>query len=544
MWPLIPLLLVGVFATAQTAGAGPSTRSAALEHRSWQFHDPDWTHLQQAIPNARRSGMNRIQLSHNVIMNAQQLWDGNDAAKRLDLVRKIIDLAHRNDLKVDLWTHELSGEPAGLAATKTPPEKIWQSVREKYDRLFRLLPEIDGLVLTFAETQVAVYKTAISPDPPAQRVARLIDVMSQACAAHGKLLIVRTFVYEPAELESMRQALHAVAERVGPRGNVVVMTKCVPHDWTPFYPYDPLLGDVAGLPQAVELDLGQEFTGQSSLLHCEVDYVSRVMAHARSRNVVGAVARVERLANHALLTPNEVNIHAFSRLCLDPSPDADQLWAEWAAARYGKDAAPHVVAALKNTFDITNLICFPLEQWITNHSVLPNWSYAIGHVRQRSNSKWISSPRQERLRDELLSPSPATLIRILNEKDLAKRLVDESMGQLAEARSHLAEADYAELKLHFARLAAAVQIAREHNLALFTTQMLIDPVARARLARDDAELFRQRVSEHLSALRRLAGMLESGELPPSILATPSALRAFAKETEAKLTPSPSGRGPG
>ena len=201
--------------------------------------------------------------------------------------------------------------------------------------------------------------------------------MADICREHDKMLFVRTFVYMPDELEAMRRAVATIADAVRDKGNVVIMSKCVPHDWSPFLPVRSDARRHGRAAQVVEIDLGEEYTGLSHFLHCEVGYVHAVFRHCRMPNVVGAVARVDRdRDNRALGTPNEVNLYAFKRLTHDPSPTVDQIWTEWAEARYGREAAPYVIAALKATYDSTNLAFFPLENCMQNHSGLCGWEYA------------------------------------------------------------------------------------------------------------------------------------------------------------------------
>lgn len=521
--------------------AGVSAQENLLAHRSWQFHDPDWDYLQKAIPEAKAAGMNRIQLSHRIIMDAEQLWQGKEQEVewRLSVVRHAIELAHELDLEVDMWTHELSGLPRDRfrddEGRVVLSDELWQWLDAKYEKLFKLVPGLDGLVLTFAETDHKVYTDRVISDlPKPMRIAKLIEVLAEVCARHGKTLLVRTFVYQPNEIGFLHTALTAIAKTEAKTHNIMVMTKCVPHDWTPYYPFNPLLGDVAGLPQVVEIDLGQEFTGQSQILHCEVDYIKYVLDYCRAKGVIGAVARVERFGNHVLGTPNEVNLHAFGRLLADRDVSADALWQEWTVERYGEKAAVHVIRALRRTFEVTNLTFFPLEQWITNHSRIPDWGYAYGHITSRQNAKWIPSPRQLQLRDELLRPTCDTLLKIAREKDLARELADKSLADLARARPHLSDEDYRQL-WHFLSLGRDnVDVFAEHQLAMFAALAYEHAKSSDLFTDDEAKRFRQRALDHAAALRqwadRMAHRYGDGIWP----GLPDRCRGFAHEVEKRV----------
>jgi len=504
-----------------------------LAHRSWQFQQPDWDTFSAAIPCAASEGINRIQLSHHIVMDAEELWQGRDHDKKLAFVKRAVALAHRYHLAVDMWTHELSGVPPELRDGKRvrlSPE-LWQWLDKKYEKLFTLVPDLDGLVLTFAETDYPIYKddAVISTATPVARVVKMIDVLSAVCARHDKQLIVRTFVYEPNEIAWIGEALTAVARQSGARHNITVMTKCVPHDWQPYYPYNPLLGRVGGLPQVVEMDLGQEFTGKNHLLYGEVEYVRAVLAYARRCGVVGAVARVERYGDRALGTPNAVNLHAFCRLLQDPSPTADTLWHEWAEARYGADAAPAVIAALRRTYDITNLTLFPLGQWIADHTRVPGWDYAIDHLRQRATALWIPAPRDDLIQQALLHPDWDTLDRVSEEKDLARRLIELTLRDLNRAGPYLSEEDFTRLSSYLEFAADNVEVFRHHNLALLAT--LAAEQATSLQTRQDyaAEAWKQ-----LGEVRESANLMERRYGADALPGNPARLRAFANTVEQHL----------
>lgn len=517
---------------AEPAPAQPTrpVGNPVMTYRVWQFLDSDWEYLQRAIPRARQDDMNRIQLGQKIINNAHTLYKSPET---LDLVRKATRLAHKHGLKVDIWTHELADVPGSLRKDGkiVLNDALWQWLREKYARVFKLVPEVDGLVLTCAESQANIYSDRVASDlPPDARIAKLLGVMADICREHGKMLFVRTFVYMPGELQAMRRAVTTVADAVRDKGNVVIMSKCVPHDWSPFYPYDPTLGDTAGLPQVIEIDLGEEYTGLSHFLHCEVNYVHAVFRHCRMPAVVGAVARVDRdRDNRALGTPNEVNLYAFKRLTHDPSPTVDQLWAEWTEARYGREAAPYVIDALKATYDITNLAFYPLENCMQNHSGLCGWDYAHSHITLATPAKWIASPRHELARDELLHPTWITLTKIAAEKDAARRLAEKSLEILDRGREHLRPDDYRDLRrrLEFGR--DVVEVCRYQNLAFEATLRYLNRVQGIDPGHETLDELRAEALEYIASLDQSADVMEQRHGHATRLGNPVDAHKYAAE---------------
>ncbi len=464
-------------------------QSKPFDYRVWQFQDASEEWVSHAIPLAAEGGMNRVQFSHQLVMDIDELLTADGQLSEQGLkIQRLAQLAHGHGLKVDLWTHELTHLPGkfregGDARGKVIlNDALWAHLTAKYSRAFELLPEVDGLVLTFAETDVTIYRDEVvaasgeTLPAPAERVAKLIKVMSDVCAAHDKTLFIRTFTYHPDELQAMDDALRAIAETVEDRDHLVVMTKCVPHDWQPYYPFNPLLGKTHGLPQVVEIDLGQEFTGKSLILHEDVDYTRQVLERAARLGLVGGVARVERQPDfHALGTPNEVNLYAFGRLLEDPSLETQRLWHDWATARYGEAAAPHVIAALQLTDDITNRSLFIQRHWIADHSAPPVWNYMFDHISTqgpsgRGNAKWTQNPDDAATGEELLNPTLGTLIKVDLEKRSAIELSDLSLKYLENARPDLKEADYDELSGYLLRGGAVAVFFRHHALAALATR--------------------------------------------------------------------------
>lgn len=536
-WPGRSATIVGAVLIASQAGADAPQ---GMPHRSWQLQDFDREHVLATIPKAAGAGMNRIQLSHAIVMEAERLWEGDRHAERLALIRDAVRLAHEHRLKVDMWTHELSGVPEDRfrdpqSGRPRLDADLWAWVGRKYEKVFELVPDLDGIVLTFAETAHALHEESVVSDKtPSERVAEMIRVIHRVCVRHDKLLMIRTFVHHPDELEKVHAAVRAVAGEIGGRGHIVVMSKCVPHDWHPFYPFNPVLGDVEGLPQVMEIDLGQEYTGHSFVLHCEVDYVKTCIDYARSKGLIGAVARIERYDHHALGTPNEVNLYAFGRVLDDPDVTPERIWSEWAGQRYGEAAAPHVIRALRRTYDITNLMYFPLEHWVTWHSRFTDWKGTTSELMHAANRKWIKSPKAYMDFDELVTPNPDTLVRIDHEKQLARKLAELSLADLATARPHLADGDYNELKHYLELSRDGVEVFRLHHLAYFGKRMLDAGIASGRLSAGEREDLARNISGFVDELEEWAETIQTRYGKDVFVPRPDHIRSFVHEMREQL----------
>jgi hypothetical protein len=476
--------------------------AAPLPMRIWQLQDMDAAHIERVIDLAPDYGITGIQLSHNIIMEAEALLEKPDLARQINgFARR----AHQRGLEVTFWTHELSGVPKEFFSDDRVdfdrPQFI-EHLRDKYHRVFEVCPDLDGVVLTFHETAQSVYddRKVRSSLSPAQRVGVLIDTLAQACADKGKHLVVRSFSYEPGELEAIREGF-ALA-----KSEFTVMTKCQPHDWQPYYPHNPLIGEVGGRPQLVEFDLGEEFFGECRVPYCKVDYLKWRLDYGVSRGIAGGVARLERLRSRALDTPNWVNVYAWSRLLQDPSLDAHQLVLDWATERFGAEPAPLVASALERTFPIVNKTLLALEFWVANHSKFTSYDYAFGHIVSRDTTKWDPTLHNRETRDALLRPTPETLTALATEKADARSLWEQSWADLQAARDHgLKAEDYEWLRTYFERQGTWIELWTAWTRVLFGVRRYeqTGEAAQGEQARADLATLRDLIAAHEDDLRAL-----------------------------------------
>ncbi len=519
---------------------GAAAGAQVLEHRAWQLQSREWDVIKNEIPMAAEMGMNRIQLSHAIIMDAEELWDDFMSSWRLNFVRDLIKLSHDNDLKVDIWVHEFSGVPKKFVedGRLVIQPDLWKWLRAKYKKVFKLIPEVDGLVLTFAETEYELYnsETVDAGGDVLDSFLKTVDVIAGVCEENGKTLIVRTFIHRPEELEILQRAVHRIAVELKHRKNIIIMSKAVPHDWIPYYPYSTALGNTEGLPQIVELDQGEEYTAMNWVLHAEVEYIKNAMDYAREKGVIGAVSRIERYNNYAIGCPNEVNVYAFSRLLHDPSLTTGQIWNEWAVKRYGEKAAPYVISAMRRTFDITNIIIYPIGQWINNHSSMSNWGYAYSHLMDYGGTtvaRWIPGPYHMKNYHEAIRPDRDIFIKVSHEKDLARKLLAESVRDLESAKPFLSGDDYGEFDYYFTLTAEALDIHEEHALAFFKTLRVVNLRGEGGSSAEIGSL-KSEIAVHLETLRE-QGAKFGAKYPDKVFGgLPALITLFCDSIEEEL----------
>ncbi len=494
---------------------------ARFEVRGWQVHDPNMERLRRTIDEAAAQGINHLQISHGIVHDAEDLL-GNP--QRQDEVRELVRLCHERGIEIFSWTHELNAVPDRFrreGKVDLDDEALWEWVRAKYRRFFELAPGLDGLILTFHETDVPVYydDRVVSSLSHPERVARLIDTVNDVCRELGKTLYVRTFIYRPDELQWVIDGIQACDP------SVRVMSKCEPHDWEPFYPNNPALGRFPGRIQVVELDLGCEYYGQSLVPYALPTYTRYRLDYALERGVGGAVARIERNDHPALGTPNALNLGVYARLLEDPYASAEELWRTEIARRYGEEMVDVLQPALDATWGIVNGVWLTKRFYFLNdHSRVPSLGYARRHVASHSVAKW--DRRCLGMQRRLERPDPLLAREVLAEKDRAVEAARRALKTVKAAAAQLPREEARTLSASFARLDRAARLWRCLADAYFAWALWDARPDEGRAAD---------VRRALAALRTAADRMEAESgTPDERWASAARARSFAEEIERAL----------
>jgi hypothetical protein len=498
---------------------------AKIPYHAWQFHTLDIPYVSAAMKKAGQYDINTVVFSHEMISKTSQLSDGTDRGGQL---RALADEAHGLDLRVWIWVHELDSVPEDFLRSRIVQldrPGFWRWLEDRYDEVFKRYPEFDGLMLTFHETQYPLFRDdkVQSKLSKPQRFARLISTIHKVCVKHHKELIVRTFLYEPIELQWVKEGLLLCDS------DVIVQSKCVPHDWDPYYPPNPLIGAFPKNRQIIEFDCSSEFTGKNRIPYTAPEYFEYHWRRAlQYPGVVGYNARVDHGGYDAISTPNEINLYALCRLTADPLVTATEIWQEWSEKHYGEAAAPLVKEALSPSFAIVNKTLFPLGFWTTDKSILPGFKYANGHISERSIAKWLpDQPSFKAFEQRLNHPDPELLEEILAERDSTIAMACQSLLSLEAARPLLTTGQYEELYWRMELLRHTTLVWKAHLEAFFGYKVLLEG--------HQVPGLRQRIQRSIDALFCLADVSEKnpriGGKPP---ASAREIRAAASELQSLL----------
>jgi hypothetical protein len=475
---------------------------------------------------ARQYDVNTVVFSHDMLGYASELVDGSSRGATLTQLAKA---AHAEKLKAWIWVREFQDVPQrflsnGVVQLDRPG--FWEWLANRYDQVFSKYPDFDGLMLTFDETPYRVFdrKKAQSALSMPDRFAKVMNTLDAVAVRYNKDFIVRSFVYEPEEMQWFKEGYAKTGS------HVVIQTKCEPHDWDPFYPNDPPIGVFPGRKQIIEFDGSSEFFGKNRIPYTQPEYFERRWRYELSKpGVAGYNLRLDHGGYDALHTPDEINVYAMSRFTADQKITAEDVWKEWTVNHYGKEAAAEVELALKPSFDVVNQSFYALQFWITNHSALPNYKYAEEHLHIRTMAEWYpSEPKYKKLEERLLSPDPQLLEEVLAEKDSAIAMAETSLRHLQNAKPNLTPAQYDDLYWRLALLERAAIIWKLHAEAFFGYKVLA--------AGHNVPGLAQRVKRAVDALdvqaRLSAEDPRIGDDPP---ASAKEIRGFTADLEARLS---------
>jgi hypothetical protein len=496
--------------------AGDAGAAPPFAMNGWQFHEYNLPRLEEAIRRAPQYGVNFFVFSHELFRSVEGFLASDDAARpgsvpaaarelttgenfriipgwQSDL-RRLGALATQQGIPYYLWVHEFDDLPTrfmkdGRVAMDDPG--LFPYLEQRYERLLQAMPGTAGFVLTLHESDRRVFRNGhvdSKLDVP-ERVYRVSRLLYDLLKRHGKQLIVRNFFYEPLEMEYWRRGVARLPD------DVIVMSKDTAHEFHPFYPWDPLHGQMKPKRQIIEVDLGVEKAWAAQGAYAQTDFIRRVVQRARATGAVGLVGRARLHWADTFADSHEVNLYAFSRFSAQPDLTAERVLRDWAARRYPAAAVPYVAAAMARTELINHRGRWHLEYWLTKEigREWGDYAYIYSRVLQRSRYKWTHAPADRALEDQLYHPDEETVRRALAEKDRVLAEVRAAEADLRQAARYLTAAQLAPLREDFRFLLDAALLQREWVRAYFGQRLYIDHPTPAR--RQDVEAALARLEE-------------------------------------------------
>lgn len=232
--------------------------------------------------------------------------------------------------------------------------------KEKTAEVYRAIPDFGGfLVKANSEGQPG-------PQDYGRTHADGANMLADAVAPHGGIVMWRAFVYSHDNNDDrVKQAVTEFAPLDGKfRDNVIVQIKNGPLDFMPREPFSPLFGAMPRTRLAAELQITQEYLGQSTDLAYLAPLWKEVLdtdtfangpgttvasivdgtARRQSPSVIAGVANTGTDRNWTGHLLAQANWYAFGRLAWDHSLGSAQIADEWTRQTFGSD--PTTVATI------------------------------------------------------------------------------------------------------------------------------------------------------------------------------------------------------
>ncbi len=235
---------------------------------------------------------------------------------------------------------------------------------DKAAEIYRVIPDFGGfLVKANSEGQPG-------PQDYHRTHADGANVLADAVKPLGGIVMYRAFVYDQeVDADRVKRAYKEFVPLDGRfRDNVFVQVKNGPLDFQPREPFHPLFGAMPKTPLMAELQVTQEYLGQSTHLvylapmwkeFLDADTyasgpgstVARVVdgtleGHPRAWTGIAGVANTGRDANWCGHDFAQANWYAFGRLAWDPGLTSEAIADEWIRMTWSE--APDVVAAIRD----------------------------------------------------------------------------------------------------------------------------------------------------------------------------------------------------
>ena len=255
-------------------------------------------------------------------------------AEYINKVKVIANILRPYGIRVYLSINFAS--PMALGNTKTADpldKKVQQWWKKKAKEIYATIPDFGGfLVKANSEGQPG-------PGDYHRTHADGANMLADAVKPYGGIIMWRSFVYG-ANHKGEDRVKQAVSEFKGMDGkfrdNVILQSKNGPLDFQPREPYAPIFDNIKQTPQIAELQITQEYLGQSKHLTYLAPMWKEFFGFVNPDRLVGisGVANIGDDANWCGHPFSQANWYAFGRLAWNPSLTAEEIAHEWLVQTY------------------------------------------------------------------------------------------------------------------------------------------------------------------------------------------------------------------
>ena len=255
-------------------------------------------------------------------------------AEYINKVRVIANILRPYGIRVYLSINFASPMALGYTKTADPlDKKVQQWWQKKAKEIYATIPDFGGfLVKANSEGQPG-------PGDYHRTHADGANTLADAVKPYGGIIMWRSFVYGANHKgeDRVKQAVSEFKDMDGKfRDNVILQSKNGPLDFQPREPYAPIFDNIKKTPQIAELQITQEYLGQSKHLTYLAPMWKEFFDFVNPDKLVGisGVANIGDDANWCGHPFSQANWYAFGRLAWNPSLSAEEIAHEWLVQTY------------------------------------------------------------------------------------------------------------------------------------------------------------------------------------------------------------------
>ena len=252
-------------------------------------------------------------------------------------VKKIADILRPYGIRVFLSINFATPMALGQTTTADPKDasvrKWWKG---KAKEIYKLIPDFGGfLVKANSEGQPG-------PGDYHRTHADGANMLAEALEPYQGIVMWRCFVYG-ANHKGEDRVKQAVSEFKPLDGkfhkNVILQTKNGPLDFQPREAYSPVFDQISKTPNMVELQITQEYLGQSLHLVYLAPMWKEFFQYVEPNWLAGiaGVANIGKDTNWCGHHFSQANWYAFGRLAWDPSLSSEKIAREWLEQTFSID---------------------------------------------------------------------------------------------------------------------------------------------------------------------------------------------------------------
>lgn len=252
----------------------------------------------------------------------------------LHKVKVIADIFRPYGIRVYLSINFASPMALGYTKTADPLDmKVQLWWKKKAKEIYASIPDFGGfLVKANSEGQPG-------PGDYHRSHADGANMLADALKPFGGIVMWRSFVYGANHKgeDRVKQAVSEFKYQDGKfRDNVILQSKNGPLDFQPREPYAPIFDNIHQTPQIAELQITQEYLGQSKhLVYLAPMWKEffRFVSPDKLKGIAG-VSNIGDNANWCGHPFSQANWYAFGRLAWNPSISSEEIAHEWLILTY------------------------------------------------------------------------------------------------------------------------------------------------------------------------------------------------------------------